>query len=170
MSDKVSNWGGDDDGDAVAPAAQGSTMSMDMLRKALTLNPQMKGNQSTQEVMTALEKAKLQGGTAAASKQATPSPTGSSSAGGEDFADVVMKQRKRYMTERLRLRDQQAAIEKQIAALGPSVQSHLIAAVHRIDPNMTSPKTKAVLEIEKPFLDEVGFSAKAVAQQQLKRS
>jgi hypothetical protein len=35
---------------------------------------------------------------------------------------------------------------------------------------MTSPKTKAVIDIEKPFLDEIGFSAKVVAEQQLKKS
>ena len=156
--------------------------SDDVFRKALALNPSLKGDKSTQqfldEVGAAKEKGKVQLKAEPKPAQGRPLVASSSQVPvvATSIAETIAVVKAWLDSEAARvdaeLSDSAAerqAVSKEQEAAVKAARDQLVELVVRIDPNLLSPKTQALLETESKFLRQVGFTSELVKQRLRKR-
>lgn len=158
--DAAAAWGAEFDGKEDAPAVG---VNKEMLRKALKLNPAMRDNANTADVMKILEKASAQ------RTVAQPQAEQGAKAPPRDLVSGLVQYKDRHVEEKKRLQAELAAIQKQIAELSPRTLDRVMELFLAIDPNMTSVTTQEMLKMEGQFLNEIGFSPKKLIERKLKK-
>lgn len=157
--DVADQWGAQFDGREDAP---GVGVNKEMLRKALKLNPAMRGNNTTADVMKTLEKASAQRTVATSEepgKKAAP----------RDLVSGLTHYRERFHEEKKRLQNEIAELQKQMQQLGPQTLDRVVDLFLQVDPNLTSITTQEMLKVEGQFLNEIQFSAKKIIEKKLKK-
>jgi hypothetical protein len=155
-------WGDQFDAKDAAPTAG---VSKEMLRKAMSLNPKLREQTSTNELMSVLGGGQVQRPSAPAEQSK-----------GVDLVTGLTQCRARLQDEKKRLQGEIVGMQKQLeekkkqlGALPASMLDPVLDLFIQIDPNLTSITTQEMLKQEAAFLSEIGFSAKKVVEKILKK-
>ena len=130
----------------------------EMVRKLLQMNPHLRGDgQSTKDVMTVLAQAK------GPEQKKAPPPvnTGVLIALGQEVAKLkerLAREHSEVEREARELQQRKQTLETQRKMLPAQACAQVIAALLRIDPNLTQRRPQVLLEQQKAFLDSIGFS------------
>lgn len=157
-SDAADEWGAQLDGKD-APAVG---LNREMLRKALSLNPALKKHNTTTDIMEQLEKASSE-------RKVVQSEEPSERRVVTDLVEGMVQVRDRYLDDKKRLRAEIAKLQAQEKELAPKALDRVLDMILQIDPNMTSVQTTTMLDMEKTFLNEVGFTPRKVIEKKLKK-
>ena len=151
-------------GETVQESATPSAgMSSEMVRKAMQLNPKLRGNRSTVDVLNELEAAAGQKPlTAAPAKAEAPEPA-------TDVMQVVAQTKDRWKSDMDRLLKDEQRILAEKKALTQRSLDRVIEIIISVDPNLVSPRTLMLLDDEKAFLREIGFDVRKVVDKQKAR-
>lgn len=158
-----------DDG---APTAKDSP---DHIKKLLKMNPAMKPvgmdtNQAAENLLGAMQQAKQ-------FKAAQQAPQNASLVQLLDNVRTWMKQEQTQLNQTEKdLQAEIAGLQKKLGEnakrkteLQSAACERFMDAMLAVDPNMTSPKTNVVLQSEKSFLDQIGFSPQKLMEHERKK-
>jgi chromatin segregation and condensation protein Rec8/ScpA/Scc1 (kleisin family) len=138
-----------------------------LFRKAIQLNPALKGGDKTDDVIARMQAQKK--AAKAEKKKAEPEPKrgevlqapGKSTSIAGGLAEI----KRWYIAEEGRMADEQAAAVKRQETLADEEKAHLAAqrqeltdALARLDPTLASPMTNEVLGLQAKFLARIGTS------------
>lgn len=141
--------------DSVVPGA-----SVEMVRKAIALNPRLKGNLKTSDLLAEVEKATGQRPLPGTAINEDTKPFTS------DLLEAVTQTRERFKSEYDRLLKEEQRLQAERTGLVNRALERVIDVIIAIDPNMVSPRTLMVLEDEKQFLKEIGFDVRKIIERQ----
>lgn len=156
--DVADQWGAQFDGREDAPSVG---VNKELLRKALKLNPSLRENTSTVDVMKQLEKASAQRTVAQEDEPKKRAPN--------DLVGGLTQYRERYQDEKKRIQGEIATLQKQMQQLAPTTLDRVVDLFLQVDPNLTSITTQEMLKVEGQFLNEIQFSAKKIIEKKLKK-
>jgi hypothetical protein len=151
-----SAWGDDLDDQAAAG------VNKEMIRRALSMNPNLRQMTNTTDAMTALQ----------AQKGAKPAAMGGKAAAPAiDLLAELATFEQAYRAEQQEIAQQQEQLTRRKQELTANMLRHVMETILEVDPNMVSPKTVEVMGRYKAFVDEIGFSTKKLVdfQQAAKR-
>ncbi len=147
-------------------------VSKDVLRKLMQMNPNLRGDRTTDDLLQQVKNMKPQ---TAAPRPVNPSSAATAAqtppAGNGDVLDVVLEARAQLDRETKRIEAELKRLQDERAAFQQKLLGKLIDRCLAIDPGLTSPKSQYVLQAEKAFLDKLGFSMQKLVdrQKQLKK-
>ena len=147
--------------------------SDDVLKKAVALNPSLKGDKSTQELMKEVDAVRK----AAAGKRDAPEasdtkpkialvsdPAALPRLDSKDLVQAIAATKQWLSTEQKRIADAQARAKSDAQALDKAqavqlweTRDRVLALLASVDPNVLSPKTQALLETHATWLKSIGF-------------
>lgn len=156
--DAADEWGAALDG-REAPAIG---VNEDMLRKAIALNPSIKGGKDTTDIVQQLTKAQ------AARTVAAPSAE-PAKAKPRDIVEFFLQAKEKYDADKKRIVEEKKKLEAEERALAPKVVDRMVEVMLELDPNMTSPQTQEILKMQAPFLATIGFSARKVIERKMQK-
>lgn len=168
---------GDDWDDALGNKAN-PTVSPDVVRKLLEMNPslrergmttnialnQMNDAQAQKQVAEAQPKKPTS--SAVAAKPGTKPPA----APNADIVAAFKELKKRLSDGNKRIDDELAKLKKQRDELAMAMRDELTNWILKNDADMRSPVTQSMLDQEKAFLAQVGFTVKAYVEQRTRKS
>jgi hypothetical protein len=154
---KLAAWATSVEGEAATPAA-----SVEMVRKALALNPKLKGKASTLDITEQVERA-------AAERPLAPTPSAEKKEAVTDLLEAMTQARERFDAELDRLTKEEKRAQEEKKALFIRTLDRVNEVIMTIDPNMTSPRTMVVLEDEKEFLKRISFDVRKLVEKQRAR-
>lgn len=146
MGDDTDDWADLEDKGAPVPIAGANR---ETLRKALSVNPSMRGNLSTEKALEMLDKRAEQ------PKQAGAKQPGH---GSRDLSVVFDKVKADFIEKKKQLQAEKQRIEQQERELGPKAFDQLFTALLELDPNLTGLQTAEIFKRDKTFLDQVGMT------------
>jgi hypothetical protein len=164
QDDDLAGWGSELDGKKAATVG----VNAELLRKAIKLNPNMKGGKNTEDIIQQLEDA------ASHKSNAPVARPGASSVAMQDLpkdlVKAIVKLREDFTLKRKKLRDDILALQKEEKTLPNAVMNRVVDVILALDPNMTSVQTTEILRMEAAFLKEVQFEPRKVIERKLGKS
>lgn len=143
--------------DALEEDAEELGLSKSLLRTLAQMNPNLKGDKNTEELMSAVKATLKQGqGGAGAPK-------------GETLAAAVAAQRAAFQKEMVACDEDLRKIEERRARLRAATLERVIEKCLQLDPELAQTASQHLLVTEKAFFDAVGFDAKKLAERRKKR-
>lgn len=157
-SSAASDWG-----DALDDRAQ-QTVSPDVVRKLLEMNPALRESGMTTNAM--VNQAKKAHAQAASGQRGAANTT---AAPVDDIFTVLGDWKRELAVEQQRIDTEIERLNKQRKEVAALTKEKMMRWLGANDPDMRSPVTQQVLEQEKPFLDQLGFSVKEYVARRLKK-
>ncbi|MCC6806055.1 MAG: hypothetical protein IT381_01415 [Deltaproteobacteria bacterium] len=136
--------------------------SQDVVRKALAINPELKGDKSTRELFDEVKEARAGSAPAAAKPAKARDPKPLPKMALQDLAAVMAATEAWEEDELARISDAEAALAEREAllsagAITEQIRGEVEAAFRKFDPALKSPKTRALVEQEAAFFKSIGF-------------
>ena len=151
----------DDDWDDVLGDRAKQTVSPDVVRKLLEMNPALRERGMTTNIamgqMNEAQANKPASG-AVVKKPMSSASTSRPQSGGPDLFSAVNELRTRLVSGSKRIDDEIARLTKEKAALTHAMRDQLTQWFVANDPNIQSPVSQRVLDQEKKFFDQLGFT------------
>ncbi|MCC6808180.1 MAG: hypothetical protein IT381_12215 [Deltaproteobacteria bacterium] len=174
----------DDWDDALGDRAQ-QTVSPDVVRKLLEMNPALRergmttnvaldqANQAQTQKAIAEAQAKKPasvGVTKPASVGATQKPASKGVEASSDVVSAFKELKTRLANGNKRIDEEMAKLKKAKDELSHQMRAQLVDWLMQNDPDMRSPVTQSVLDQEKAFLQQVGFTVKGYVEERTKKA
>jgi hypothetical protein len=151
----------------------------DILKKAVALNPSIKGDKSTQEFFQEVGAARKAGESAKVASADTSEtrprialvsdPKALPKTDLNDLTQVISstqtwveEEKKRIADARARAKSDAAALERALLLRTWESRDRLLQLLRQVDPNLLSPKSQALLETHAAFLKRIGFSREMI--------
>ena len=144
-------------------------VSKDVLRKLMQINPDLRGGQSTEDLMKQVKTQLKTAPQATAGQQQKEAPVATPLAKTQpqgDVYDLVIGAKTEFDREMQRLEFEIKRLQEERSAFGSRLCLKLIDQCLSTDPGLTSPKSQFVLQQEKAFLDKLGFSMAKLVERQ----
>jgi hypothetical protein len=163
--------------DALGDKAQ-PTVSPDVVRKLLEMNPSLRERGMTTNIaMNQMTDAQAQkqfadaqgkkpASTGVAAKPVTRPPAASNT----DIVAAFRELKKRLGDGNKRIDDDMQKLKKQREELAVAMRDELTNWILKNDPDMRSPVTQSMLDQEKAFLLQLGFTVKAYVEQRTRNT
>jgi hypothetical protein len=150
MSDqKKPSWN-----DALADDQTDLGMSKNMLRALAQMNPNLKGDKNTEELMSAVQRTLKQ-------------PRAEAPAAGAKLSETLTQQKNAYAREMKACDEEQAKLDERRARLRTQVLGRVLDKCVQVD--LEQPEAKQALTVEKAFLEAIGFSAAKLSERKKKQ-
>ena len=153
-------------GGAPAPAEDG--ISDEMVRKLLTLNPALRNQgMNTESTVTMMQRARGSAAAAATSSKPAVAARVSESAGG--VITAVREMQTKLAAGRAEIDSEMAALHKRRASLNAEALAAFTAWLEKNDADVRSPVTQKVIEREKTFFNDIGFTIDGYVDRRMKK-